>query len=109
MQLHDVRVYPSTARLPKENQLAWKMAAVAADPVSVPVDVAEMIANRIIDVSAVAIAATNRRPVVSARSMALAHPRQYGATVYGVSSSRRFSPEWAAWANGTAVRELDMH
>jgi 2-methylcitrate dehydratase len=29
--------------------------------------------------------------------------------VFGLRSSRRFSPEWAAWANGTAVRELDMH
>jgi 2-methylcitrate dehydratase len=26
-----------------------------------------------------------------------------------VGTSRRVSPEWAAWANGTAVRELDMH
>jgi 2-methylcitrate dehydratase len=29
--------------------------------------------------------------------------------VFGLRSARRFSPEWAAWANGTAVRELDMH
>ena len=29
--------------------------------------------------------------------------------VFGVPSARTVSPEWAAWANGTAVRELDMH
>ena len=26
-----------------------------------------------------------------------------------MNDSVRVSPEWAAWANGTAVRELDMH
>ena len=41
--------------------------------------------------------------------MALGHPRKGGATVFGVPANKRFSPEWAAWANGTAVRELDMH
>jgi 2-methylcitrate dehydratase len=29
--------------------------------------------------------------------------------VFGVAAGKRVSPEWAAWANGTAVRELDMH
>ncbi len=41
--------------------------------------------------------------------MALGHPRAAGATIFGVPSQQSFSPEWAAWANGTAVRELDMH
>src|SRR5690606_11515565 len=31
-----------------------------------------------------------------------------GATVFGLANDR-VSPEWAAWANGTAVRELDFH
>jgi 2-methylcitrate dehydratase len=68
-----------------------------------------MIINRIIDNASVAIAAINRHPVVSARDMAMGHARRDGATVFGVAASRRVSPEWAAWANGTAVRELDMH
>ena len=29
--------------------------------------------------------------------------------MFGVTSGKRVSPEWAAWANGTAIRELDMH
>ena len=29
--------------------------------------------------------------------------------MFGVPSSQRFDCEWAAWANGVAVRELDMH
>jgi 2-methylcitrate dehydratase len=109
MRLHDVKVYPSKAVLKRDDQLAWKIAGVAADKVAVPRDTTEMIVNRVIDNAAVAIAAINRRPVVSARDMALGHPRRGGATVFGVSPGRRFSPEWAAWANGTAVRELDMH
>src|SRR5713226_10787863 len=109
MVWHEVKVHPSAENFPREMQLAWKIAAVAADPVEVETDVADMIANRIIDNSAVAIAAINRRPVVSARAMGLAHPRKGGAAVLGVPSEQTFSPEWAAWANGTAVRELDMH
>lgn len=109
MILHDVKVYPSKAELKREDQLAWKIAGVAADKVAVPRDVTEMIINRIIDNASVAIAAINRRPVTSARDMALARPNKNGATVFGVAASKRVSPEWAAWANGTAVRELDMH
>ena len=45
----------------------------------------------------------------AARAQALAHPRERGATVVGVPSYRHFDAEWAAWANGTAVRELDFH
>ena len=109
MDFHPVKVWPSKATLSREDQLAWKIAGVAADKVPVEKDVAEMIINRIIDNASVAIAAINRRPVVSARHMALGHPRKGGATIFGMAPSRRFSPEWAAWANGTAVRELDMH
>ena len=114
MKLHDVKVYPSKIALAREDQLAWKIAGVAIDKVAVPKDTAEMIVNRVIDNASVAIAAINRRPVVSARGMALghAHPKaseRDGATVFGVGPAKRFSPEWAAWANGTAVRELDMH
>ena len=110
--MHDVRVHKEADRLPKQDQLAWKIAAVATDKVKVDRDVTAMIINRVIDNAAVAIAAINRRPVVSARDMALAHPSVrgfQGATVFGAKASVMVSPEWAAWANGTAVRELDMH
>ena len=109
MQTHEVRVHPSKSVLKREDQLAWKIAGVAADKVGVDKDVTAMIINRIIDNASVAIAAINRRPVVSARDMALGHARRDGATVFGMPAVRRVSPEWAAWANGTAVRELDMH
>ena len=109
MILHDVTVHPSKDNLKREDQFAWKIAAVAADKVAVDREVAEMIVNRVIDNAAVAIAAINRRSVTSARGAALGHPRKDAATVFGVAPGKRVSPEWAAWANGTAVRELDMH
>ena len=109
MITHRVRVYPSKVPLPRSEQLAWKLAAVATDKAPVLPEVAEMIVNRIIDNAAVAIAAINREPVANARTQALAHPRGGGATLFGVTSEQRFECEWAAWANGVAVRELDMH
>jgi len=106
---YDVKVSPSKAGLKRDDQLAWKIAGVAADKVAVSKEVAAMIVNRIIDNASVAIASSNRRSIVSARDMALARPNKNGASVFGVPSSKRVSPEWAAWANGVAVRELDMH
>ena len=106
---HEVRVHPEADRLERERQLAWKIAAVASDPVEVEHSVAEMIVNRVIDNASVAIAAINRHPVTTARDQALAHPRAGGATVFGLGPDVRVHAEWAAWANGTAVRELDYH
>ena len=110
MKLHEVRVYPSKVQLKREDQLAWKIAGVAADKVAVPKDVANMIINRIIDNASVAIASVNRRPIVSARGAALGHVKKVGgAQLFGCPTRVTVSPEWAAWANGTAVRELDYH
>ena len=109
MKLHDVKVYPSKARLKREDQLAWKIAGVAADKVAVTKEVTDMIINRIIDNASVAIASVNRSAPISARGQALGHPRKGGAQVFGLPARVGVSPEWAAWANGTAVRELDYH
>ncbi len=109
MRKHLVRVYPSKEKLTRENQLAWKIAEIASDKAAIKPDVTDMVINRIIDNASVAIASANRRPVSSARSMALAHPRPNGALVFGMPNNQKFDCEWAAWANGTAVRELDFH
>lgn len=106
---HNVRVYPSKEKLDRKDQLAWKLAEMATDPAAIKADVVDMVINRIIDNASVAIAAANRRPVASARAMSIAHPRAGGATVFGMPNDQKFSCEWAAWANGTAVRELDYH
>jgi 2-methylcitrate dehydratase len=109
MKNHLVRVYSSKEQLARTNQLAWKMAEIAADKTPVGPEVTEMVINRMIDNASVAIASLNRHPVASARAMAIAHPRPGGATVFGMPNSQKFSCEWAAWSNGTAVRELDYH
>lgn len=112
MKFHEVRVHKSEENLAREGQLAWKIAEVATDPVGVTAEVADMVINRVIDNAAVAAASLTRRPVTSARSQALSHPRSTGgdgANIFGPDAAIRVSPEWAAWANGVAVRELDYH
>ncbi len=109
MILHKVRVCPSRKKLNKKKQLAWKIAEIASDNVKLNKHSIEMAINRIIDNTSVAIASLNRKPVISSREMALKHPRKNGATIFGVSSKLKFDCEWAAWSNGTAVRELDFH
>jgi 2-methylcitrate dehydratase len=107
MLIHPVRVWRSADDFPRGEHLAAKIAEVAVDPVAVEPEVAEMVRNRIIDNAAVSAAAVLRRPVAVARQQALAHPKAQGANVFGVGGS--YSVEWAAWANGVAVRELDFH
>jgi 2-methylcitrate dehydratase len=104
-----VKVHPSSVNLKKEDQLAWKIAEIATDKSKPSGDAVDMVVNRIIDNASVAIASFYRKPVVSAREMALAHPRKNGATIFGIEGKQKFHCEWAAWANGTAVRELDYH
>ncbi|OYN76071.1 2-methylcitrate dehydratase [Mycolicibacterium sphagni] len=108
LQFHDVRTRRSAEEFPRSEHLAWKIAEMAADPVAVPAETEAMVINRIIDNAAVSAASVIRRPVTVARTQALAHrTARSGAKVFGVPGS--VSPEWAAWANGVAVRELDFH
>ena len=111
MQYLKVETHPDGEVLEKEGQLAWKIAEMAVGNEEADEDVMEMIGNRFIDNAAVAIAAINRAPVRNARLLALgyAHPNEAGARLFGVPNGRTFHCEWAALANGVAVRELDMH
>ncbi|MDM4762105.1 MmgE/PrpD family protein [Galbitalea sp. SE-J8] len=120
MRIHDVRVHPSADALPREEQLAWAIAEVASEQLTPTDAVTDMVINRIIDNAAVATASLTRGPTLASRDQALAHPVSRGgagASVFGVDpgpagapdGSGRTSPEWAAWANGVAVRELDYH
>jgi 2-methylcitrate dehydratase len=113
VQTHEVRVHRSDENLPREQQLAWKIAEVAAEQIDPTDAVTDMVINRIIDNAAVAVASLSRPPVTAARGQAIAHPvvepveTHRGSSVFGVVDT--VSPEWAAWANGVAVRELDYH
>ena len=107
---HHVRVYKADEPLPREEQLAWKIAAVASETIAPTDDVTDMVINRVIDNAAVAVASIGRGPALAARAQAESHRVSTGgrgATVF--ASPQLTSPEWAAWANGVAVRELDYH
>ena len=109
MILHKVKVYPSKIELNRKSQLAWKIAEVASDNAKLNKEAIDMAINRIIDNASVAIASLNRKSVISSREMATSHPKKNGATIFGINSKLKFDCEWAAWTNGTAVRELDFH
>jgi 2-methylcitrate dehydratase len=109
LQLHPVKVHPSKALLKREDQLAWKMAGVAgqgrrpegrAGDDHQPGDRQRLGRHR-----------GHQPPAggLGARHGAGARKKEGGALVMGVPGNASVSPEWAAWANGTAVRELDMH
>jgi len=108
VQLHEVRVHKSEENLARGGQLAWKIAEVASDPVAVTDAVTDMVINRVIDNASVATASLRRAPVVAARAQAVDRASTSGgSTVFGLAG--RYDVEWAAWANGVAVRELDYH
>ena len=110
MKLHPVRVYSSEEALPREDQFAWRIAEVASENIAATDAVADMVINRVIDNASVATASLRRGPIIASRSQAAAHPVSRGgsgSTVFG--TDEKTSPEWAAWANGVAVRELDYH
>ncbi|GAA1990292.1 MmgE/PrpD family protein [Isoptericola halotolerans] len=107
---HTVRTYGAGEPLARTDQLAWKIADVATSAPEPTEAVTDMVINRVIDNAAVATASLGRAPILAARAQAEAHPVPRGgagATIVG--SRERTSPEWAAWANGVAVRELDYH
>ncbi|MEP6648543.1 MAG: MmgE/PrpD family protein [Lapillicoccus sp.] len=112
MRTHLVRTHRSAEQLPREEQLAWALADVAADPVDIEPDVNQMVVNRVVDNAGAAAAALDRAPVAAAREQARAHlPSRGGAggAVVGLAPQHTTSPEWAAYANSVAVRELDYH
>ena len=76
MKKFTVKVYPSKFRLKKQNQLAWKLAEVASDKAPLNKLSIEMVINRLIDNASVAIASLNRKPVITARQMAIKHPKK---------------------------------
>ena len=102
MKNYPVRVYPSKERLNREDQLAWKIASVAVDVAPVDLQATDMVINRIIDNTFLAIAAANGEPPEAARAQALTHPREKGVRFLGCNANISVDAEWAAWANQRA-------
>ncbi|HEX2255260.1 MAG TPA: MmgE/PrpD family protein, partial [Afifellaceae bacterium] len=66
MRLHEVRVQRPGKPPAREEQLAWKLAAMAADDTEIDPAAAETVIDRLIDNAAVALAAINRAPPANA-------------------------------------------
>ncbi len=109
MITREVRPRRAGEPMAREEQLAWWLAELAHRAPQPDREVCEMVANRVVDDAAVAAASLTRAPVGAARDQATARPRRPGATVWGLAREATVAPEWAAWANAVAVRELDFH
>jgi 2-methylcitrate dehydratase len=105
----EIRTEDPAHPLPRNEQLAWRFAELAAAKPPIDRAAAAEAACRIIDNAAVGIAAIGQESVRAARAQALAHARPGGASVLGMPADRTVECAWAAWANGMAVRELDLH
>ncbi len=109
MKSYQVLVEASGRPLPKEEHLAWRLAEIASSDAPVDPVAGAMVANRLIDNAGVALAALSTSSVQTALAQARLYPRRGGATLIGEVTGERYDCAWAAWANGVAVRELDLH
>lgn len=109
MKSYRLRTQKTGERLSQEEQIAWKIAQMAADPAPLDSEASEMAAMRIIDDWAVALAALDRPSVIAARGAALAHQRPGGASIIGLGKHPQVDAYWASYANATAIRELDFN
>ena len=87
MRTIKVKACTSKTEIKKHKQLAWKLAEIASDNSKLSSDSVEMAINRIIDNASVAIAAINRKAVITARQMALPHKKKQGSSIFGISIS----------------------
>ena len=92
-----------------QDQMAWKLAELACAPRPIDGQAADLAGLRLIDNVGIAVAALNRAPVVAARGAALCFGAGQGARLIGLGPHQRVHCTWAAYANATAVRELDFH
>ncbi len=104
-----VRPCRPEARPAPEEQLSWALADLAAGNRPLDADAAALAGCRLIDNMAIAVASLDRSPVAAARGQALCFPRMRGARIVGLPTDVRSDCTWAAFANATAVRELDFH
>jgi 2-methylcitrate dehydratase len=109
MQILTVKAEKKSGDLKKEDQLAWKIAEMAAAAKNVPLDddVKDMIKNRLIDNAAIALAAINEEPIKVARAKALATEGNGKATLMGLPG-KTVGVAQAAFANAAAVRFRDQ-
>jgi len=105
--IHSVQSENKSGDLVREQQLAWKLAELATQAKSQPLDTdsVEMAKNRIIDNAAIALGAANEAAVVVARGEGRLLCGAGSATIWGLKEG--FHPLAAAFANAVSVRFLD--
>jgi 2-methylcitrate dehydratase len=110
MKTHTVKAEKKSGDLKKEDQLAWKIAVLAAGAKDddLDADVIDMVKNRIIDNAAISLAALNEHPVTVARDKAMASAGTGKATIYGLPKTQTYGPREAAFVNAVAVRFRDQ-
>jgi 2-methylcitrate dehydratase len=104
--IHTVTALGKGGQIETQQQLAWKIAEVAARPHALDGDVRAMVINRIIDNAAIALAAINEFPIQVARQKAMASKGTGRASLYGVAGA--FDVARAAFHNAAAVRFRDQ-
>ena len=80
MKTHSVRVQKPRKKIGKKKHLAWLIAKMASKDWNLNKDIIDMVGNRIIDNTGVAVAALNREAVKIARAQAMQFENKYGAT-----------------------------
>ena len=106
--IHTLRAVGKGGQIVREQQLAWKIADIAAraHEVALDKDVKDMVINRIIDNAAIALAAINEFPIQVARAKAKQGKGTGRATIYGTPGE--YDVARAAFHNAAAVRFRDQ-
>ncbi|HCM83482.1 MAG TPA: MmgE/PrpD family protein [Alphaproteobacteria bacterium] len=106
--IHTVKAVGKGGQLARKDQLAWKIAEVAArsSEVQLTEKVKDMVINRIIDNAAIALAAINEEAVTVMREKTLASAGTGLASIYGMPG--KFGVSQAAYVNAGAVRFRDQ-
>jgi 2-methylcitrate dehydratase len=114
MQFHTVHTDHADSLPPQSKQLAWSLATVAAE-YAAPIEplAIEVIVSQLIDSMGCALTTLEHPIVANARSQAVAHiaalhPRSHGARIIGLSSTKRYDVQWAAYANAIAIAASEL-
>ena len=109
MRSFPIKIQQPGEKIKKEDQLAWHIANMASEDWSLTSEITDMVGNRIIDNTGVAVAALNRDAVKISRAQAMQFENKNGSTIFGLDYNKKYACQWAAWTNAVAVRELDFH
>ena len=88
MKTYSIKIQKPGKKIDKKNHLAWLIAKMASQDWNFNKDIIDMVGNRIIDNTGVAVAALNREAVKIARAQAMQFENKNGATLIGLNSKK---------------------